>query len=293
MSSLASCLAIFKWIAALAGGSIALIGTGLYIFQTSIIYPASIPQGSRTIVDNPGQYGMDGYETVMLDTPDGQKLHCYLIMQDPALAPSRPTVLLFHANAGNMGHRLPIARVFHNQMKLNVVMLSYRGYGKSTGTANEVGIKIDARVFLQYILDHKILGRTKLFAYGQSIGGAVALDIVSRNHARFSGLIIENTFLSIRTLIPSVLPMAAPIARLCHQRWDSEAIIDTIHLPALFLSGRKDEIVPSSQMDRLYQLCTSPKKEWHEFPNGTHNDTVAQKDYMKHIYDFIVKSTSS
>ena len=42
-------------------------------------------------------------------------------------AKSRPTVLLFHANAGNVGHRVPIARKFNADYKCNVFMLSYRG----------------------------------------------------------------------------------------------------------------------------------------------------------------------
>lgn len=63
-------------------------------------------------------------------------------------------------------------------------------------------MKIDAQTALNYVLDHSILKDTKLFAYGQSIGGAVAIDIVARNQSRFAGLIIENTFLSIRALIP-------------------------------------------------------------------------------------------
>lgn len=64
-------------------------------------------------------------------------------------------------------------------------------------------MKIDSQAALQYILEHKVLGRTSLFAYGQSIGGAVAIDLVARNQGRFAGLIIENTFLSIKSLIPT------------------------------------------------------------------------------------------
>lgn len=40
---------------------------------------------------------------------------------------TRPTVVIFHANAGNMGHRLPLAKVFWKQMGCNVFLLSYRG----------------------------------------------------------------------------------------------------------------------------------------------------------------------
>lgn len=63
-------------------------------------------------------------------------------------------------------------------------------------------MKIDSQTAVEFILDHEVLRHTKLFAFGQSIGGAVALDVVSRNQSRFAGLIIENTFLSIKSLIP-------------------------------------------------------------------------------------------
>jgi hypothetical protein len=38
-----------------------------------------------------------------------------------------------------MGHRLPIAKVFWESVGCNVMMLSYRGYGKSEGTPSEKG----------------------------------------------------------------------------------------------------------------------------------------------------------
>lgn len=49
---------------------------------------------------------------------------------------------------------------------------------------------------------HPVLKDTRLVAYGQSIGGAVAIDIVSHNEEAFSGLIIENTFLSLVGIHP-------------------------------------------------------------------------------------------
>lgn len=60
-------------------------------------------------------------------------------------------------------------------------MLSYRGYGLSTGHASEVGIRIDAQTALDYVRNHPILKNTVVIAYGQSIGGAVAVDVASRN----------------------------------------------------------------------------------------------------------------
>lgn len=122
---------------------------------------------------------MDEYEEITLTTSDGERLQAYTILQGEATA-KRPTVLILHANAGNMGHRLPIAKVFNKTLKMNVIMLSYRGwvfcpfpffpngkskkriltlyslfrhcssdnllrYGKSTGKPSEKGIRKDAR----------------------------------------------------------------------------------------------------------------------------------------------------
>ena len=101
---------IAKWTTTIAAGTAALVGGGLYYFQTSLIYPASMPAGSRDIVDNPSKHGMSEYEEFFLATKDSERLHCYIITQTANVCRDRPTILLLHANAGNIGHRLPIAK---------------------------------------------------------------------------------------------------------------------------------------------------------------------------------------
>ncbi|KAF9432409.1 hypothetical protein BGZ76_010842 [Entomortierella beljakovae] len=230
------------------------------------------------------------FEDLTLTTPDGVKIRAYLIKQPgDEHAKSRPTILYLHANAGNMGHRLSIADVFYKKYGCNVFMLSYRGYGLSEGSPSEKGLKIDAQTALEYIKNHPILSETKLIAYGQSIGGAVSIDIVARNEEMFSGLIVENTFLSLPKVIPHVLPMISKVAFLCHQTWNSEKMIQQItHIPVLFLSGRKDELVPPSHMKELHRLLdTTGKSVWREFLDGTHNDTCLKAGYFEAIQSFI------
>jgi len=55
----------------------------------------------------------------------------------------------------------------------------------------------------------------------------------------------------------------------------------------LFLSGQKDELVPPTMMQTLYETCTSSKKQMHYFPNGTHNNTWIEYGYFKTIYKFL------
>lgn len=133
-------------IAALSLGLVSL----LYLTQNRIIYPSHFPEKSRTDVASPETFNLP-FTAVTLETSDGFKLHCYLIPSttnsDYSMERTLPTtILLLHANAGNMGHRLPIARRLHQSLNTNVFMLSYRGYGLSDGVASEVGIKVDVQV---------------------------------------------------------------------------------------------------------------------------------------------------
>ena len=52
-------------------------------------------------------------------------------------------------------------------------------YGLSEGEANEAGIKLDARAALKYLIQHKLIDANRLVVYGQSLGGAVAIDLVA------------------------------------------------------------------------------------------------------------------
>ena len=119
-------------------------------------------------------------------------------------AKSNITILAFHGNAGNIGHRLPIAKVLADTNKMNVLMLEYRGYGLSTGTPDEKGLNIDAQAGLDWIRAHSEKPNAEILIYGQSIGGAVAIQLAARNQRAgdIAGLILENTFLSIRKMIP-------------------------------------------------------------------------------------------
>lgn len=197
---------------------------------------------------------------------------------------------MFHGNAGNIGHRLPIAKILAEDLGYNVFFVEYRGYGLSTGDPNEKGLTIDAQTGLDYIRHREDMKHSSILIYGQSLGGAVAVGLVEKNQEAgdIAGLILENTFLSIRSLIPSILPPARYLAGLCHQVWPSEEALPKIkNIPILFLSGLKDEIVPASHMKKLHEICRAEVKIWKEFPEGSHNDTVAEEGYFEAIDEFV------
>ena len=173
---------------------------------SELIYPRNIPIGSRTEegVPRPNQFGIADYEDLRIPTPDGEMLSAFFIRASNRRSAKNITILMFHGNAGNIGHRIPIAKVLQEHVGCNVFMLEYRGYGLSTGTPNEEGLMIDAQTGLDYIRQQRETKGGKIIVYGQSLGGAVAIQLVAKNQEAENvvGLILENTFTTIRKLIP-------------------------------------------------------------------------------------------
>ncbi|KIJ15799.1 hypothetical protein PAXINDRAFT_162855 [Paxillus involutus ATCC 200175] len=317
-----------KGVAATTAG-LATVGCGLlYYGQNYLIYPSAFPPGSRTEVDVPSKYGLV-YEDLELRTEDGITLRSYFLMQrreishthamhvdwhegqsNEDFAATRPTIIMFHGNGGNHGHRIPLARIFFVKMRCNVLMLSYRGYGHSEGTPSEAGLCIDAQTALDYITSHAYLQKTPIILYGQSIGGAVAIHLASRNPTKIAGLILENTFTNLPRLVPYALPILSPLSFLCHQKWDSASKIPLIpkSTPILMLSGIKDEVVPHEHMQELWEIVSrrqgakakgdgentadvseigSGRSKFVQFPDGAHNDTCAQDGYWNAVAKFV------
>lgn len=285
-------------------GIMALGSSLLYFRQNSIIYPSGF-MNSRTEVPRPAEFHIDQGESIYLPTPDGETLHAYFVRPSNASLRKNVTILAFHGNAGNIGHRLPIAKVLSDQLGCHVFMPEYRGYGLSTGAPDESGLTIDAQTALDYVRSHPEMQKTKIVLYGQSLGGAVTIRLLASNldkasgnrndtkdSPKIAGVILENTFTSIRKLIPFIMPAARYISLLCHQRWPSDETIQTIPAngpPILFLSGQKDEIVPPIMMRTLYDVCKIRRKTWKAFRNGDHNSSVSEPGYFVAVMDFLAE----
>ena len=203
----------------MVSSGIAFFASGLlYYKQNDLIYPRYLPSGANTNegVPRPTQFGISDYEDLRLPTPDGETLGAFFIRPSNNGLARNVTILMFHGNAGNIGHRVPIAKVLEENLGCHVLMLEYRGYGMSTGTPNEEGLMVDAQTALDHIRNRKDIKGTKIVVYGQSLGGAVAIQLVAKNQEAHDviGLILENTFTSIRKLIPRLFLRVVSVLQL-------------------------------------------------------------------------------
>lgn len=163
-------------------GLVAIVGGILYIKQDQLLYFPSIAGLPRHNQDNPRGYRSPAdqkvaFEEARIPCTDGVRIHAWLLWamqgQDASQA---PTILFFHGNAGNIGLRLPNAINMLLHLGVNVLLVEYRGYGDSDDVPpTEAGLKLDAQAALEWIQRHRKVDSSKIFVFGRSLGGAVAI----------------------------------------------------------------------------------------------------------------------
>lgn len=288
-------LKVFKVLTQISVTLALLLLLGLYSYQKTLIYPASLNDGHGYCA-TPDEYDMPEYEEINLKTEDGETLHCYSLKQDAnKLNYTNKTILILSPNAGNIGHALPIVSIFYKNFGYNVFIYSYRGYGKSTGKPFEKGLKIDAMRIMTYLTsEDEQFGDSSIILFGRSLGGAVAIYIAATMSSLIDGIILENTFLSIPKTVPHIFPPLKFFTSLVHETWDLEKLVPQIpaNLPVLLFSARKDEIVPPNHMDTIFNLLKTEDKIFYKFANAVHNDTVIQPSYWDKVHSFIKENVN-
>jgi len=233
------------------------------------------------------------YKDVYLTTSDGVRLHAWWLCHDDPT--SRPTVLFFHANASNMGFRLPNLVLLHKHLGFNVFIVSYRGYGESEGKPGEEGMLLDAESVWSHVQSSPEVDNDKILVFGRSLGGAVAVALAAKHSAKLSGVILENTFVSINVLVDKLFPFLKYLKQwLLRLEWDSGKRIASVTSPVLFLSGKQDEVVPNWHMSALHdKALAAESRKFVEFPAGKHNDTwlVGGTTYVNAVADFVKEVT--
>jgi len=218
------------------------------------------------------------HEDVYLRASDGVRLHAWFV---PAAAP-RHTVLFLHGNAGNISHRLDKLSVL-NELGADLLLLDYRGYGRSEGSPDETGTYRDAEAAYQW-LRARGLPAERLVAYGESLGGPIAVDLAARQP--LGGLVLESAPTSIAAVARYHYPWL-PVELLLSVRYDALAKIGGVHAPLLILHSPDDEIVPFAMAEELYAAANPPKRLVRL--RGGHNDNfmVAAETYRATLNDFL------
>ena len=260
-----------------------------FAFQDQLLF-----QPSSRLLATPDDAGMS-YETVRLDTEDGERLHGWWIPAPGGLPQSPPdaraghTLLFFHGNAGNISGRLESVQQFH-QLGLNVLLVDYRGYGQSTGAPSEGGIYRDAEACWRYLTETKDLAPHDVVVFGRSMGGGPATWLAARENP--GAVILESVF----TNVPDVGAhhySFLPVRALATNQFDNESRVSQIDAPTLHIHSRGDRVVPFQLGRQVFAAAAEPK-QFLEIEGG-HNDgfLVSADKYLRTIGSFLEENLDS
>lgn len=216
---------------------------------------------------------------LFIDTDDNIKIQSYFIPNKV----SEKIVIYFHGNAGNISHRLyDLMRI--SDFGINVLAISYRGYGKSQGRPDEKGIYTDGKAALDY--SRRILGfeNDKIFVLGRSIGTAVAIE--SAQNLNIAGLILVSPLTSGRAQAKvSGLGLVAFLAGNAFNNIDK---MDKIICPVLVIHGTEDKTIPFEMGMEIYNRIQTEKR-FIKIQGANHNNLSTEYDerYWASVYDFV------
>jgi len=222
------------------------------------------------------------YEDVALTTSDGVRLHAWYVRAPAA----RRTLLFLHGNAGNISHRLDKLAVLAD-LDLDVLLLDYRGYGRSQGAPDEPGTYRDAAAAYAWLRARGV-EPADLIVYGESLGGPIATDLAA--HQPVAGLVLESAPSSILAVARYHYPWV-PVQFFLSAHYDALSRIGGVQAPLLILHSPADAIVPFSMAEQLYSAAPAPKRLVRLA--GGHNDSflVAAETYRAALNDFVRRRT--
>ncbi|WP_151704271.1 alpha/beta hydrolase [Nitrincola alkalilacustris] len=206
---------------------------------------------SKHLVATPADAGL-GYEDLTLITADNETLHAWYI---PAPA-ARGDLLFMHGNAGNISHRLTSIGQFH-RMGLNVLIVDYRGYGKSSGKPSEQGLYRDAEAAYRWLVEERGVVPGRIVVFGRSLGAAVAAHVAAEKPV--GALILESGFTSVPDLGAEIYPFL-PVRQLSRYQYDTREKLSRISVPVLVIHSPQDDIVPFHHGQALFDAAAEPKQ---------------------------------
>lgn len=201
-------------------------------------------------------------------TAEPVKLHAlWLGERLPLLGSTEPVMLYLHGARWDVwASRARIERL--HQLGFSVLAIDYRGFGKtSSGHAqgaspsnilpSESMTYEDAQAAWDWLGQQ--FPKQNRFIYGHSLGGAVAIDLASKVRDE-SGVMVEDTFSSVRDVLATTHWGWLPLGPLLTQRFESIDKVAHIGAPLLVVHGSDDDIIKPELGKRLFAAANSPKK---------------------------------
>ena len=236
---------------------------------------------------NPAKLGVYP-ERVWFPSEDGMRLNGWYF-HNKAKKDPKAVIVFFHGNAQNIStHFGTLLWTLNHQY--DYFIFDYRGYGWSEGTPSPKGTVLDGKAAIRWVQYKNALeGRPKtpIIVFGQSLGGAIALEtvITLNNEIPLRLVVADSTFHSYRAVARNLLSknwITWPLVPLTwlllsDQYAPGDEIARISPTPLLVIHGKEDPVVDYSLGEKIFSLAREPKEFW-SVPDGFHTDAFWKDD---------------
>jgi len=189
-------------------------------------------------------------------------------------------ILYLHGNSRSIKGWAKYARDFY-RYNYDVVLIDYRGFGKSTGKRSEKQLLSDiqfvyAELTRQYPEHHIIV-------YGRSIGSGFAAKLASDNRPRY--LILDAPYYSFKKVVERFLPIL-PVSVVLRYHLRTDKWIRHVNCHTYILHGTRDWLIPIRHSEKL-QAINRSKITLIRIEGGGHNNLPSYPEYHNFLRDIL------
>jgi len=241
-----------------------------YLIQEKFIFkPEKLHQDFKFKYEAP-------FRELFFDVEEGVRINGLHFFVDKPLG----LILYFHGNTRSIKGWARYAKDFY-RYEYDVVLVDYRGFGKSTGKRSEKDMLSD----MQFVYDTLSVQYTEhhMIVYGRSLGSGFAAKIASDNKPRY--LILDAPYYSFTKVLERFLPVL-PVRFLLRYHLRTDKWIKHVNCHTYIIHGTKDWLIPIKNSEKLQAL--NPRKiTLLRIIGGGHNNLPSYPQYHSIIRDIL------
>ena len=255
-----------------------LISIILYYLQDYLLFkPEKLPRDFQFNYDN------QQFKEYNLTTRDGAVINGVLFKSKES---PKGVVLYLKGNSKSIKGWGKFAVDF-TRLGYSVLMVDYRGFGKSTGKRTQKAIKRDLQEVYNRIKDLTPEGNIVL--YGRSLGSGFAAKLASTNNPKM--LILDAPYYSLTKVTTRFMPFM-PLSVLMKYPLPTYKWLKYVRCPIHIIHGTNDQLIPYKTSVKLSKINPTRTK-LHTVIGGGHKDLNNFPAYHEMLEDIITNPEKS
>ena len=219
-----------------------------------------------------------------IETEDDQTLDAWFLEREGA----EKTVIYYGGNGFLMMKSRPLIDAYAD-VPVHLLMIDYRGYGRSSGEPTVDGVKTDVKAAYNLAKNDLPVEPGIIYVHGHSMGSFLAAYIADSEDV--AGYILESPITDVdswtKRLVPGLLrPFVSFDIDDSIKAQNNIEPVQRITEPLLIIGGEQDEITPFEMAEELHEISSSDVKRLVKIPNGNHNDLPKSTDYKNALLNF-------